>query len=1274
MPFSSAKYQFALRCAVLTCCMASQAAADITTGLVGHWKLNETSGTTASDSSGNGRNGTYTNAPTLNQTGQCSTAVSFDGSDDYVTIADNAEFSKHTSTGQTVAGWVKVTTIPSTGTSRAPIAAKGTSSAWEWALYVYRNDSTTWYAGASYWQQSGSTHNEIGYSTTTFTTGTWVHVAMTFAPGVANKLYVNGSLVATGTTFTGSPYDGTRSVQIGRREDGKYLNAVIDDVRVYNRVLSASDIEELYSLRLHWKLDETSGTTATDSSAYENTGTYVGSPTLGGAARRQSGVSFPSNAQYVSRAATSSLNDLGANNADFSVAMWVKPNAGAGTWRPLVHKGSTNLERGPGIWLQPTVNKIHYRISTTYSWNEGTDSITALSSGQWSHVAIIRSGTSYKCYINGALDSTYTIIGTTTGNSGPLYVGDDPWYAGSNVTLDDVRIYRRALTPTEIVEMYGLVGHWKLNETSGTTAGDSSGIGNNGTLNNGPTWTSGARSNALQCDGTNDYVNVPHHASLSLVEDMSFSAWVQTNNLTVAWRTIASKGNNYYFDTYGDEVSFGFHDGTSWVDFTSTNVNLKANTWYHFAATFDNSTNQVTLYVNGVAVLSGSTTSVPVANTSTFSLGSWSGTEYFSGAIDDVRVYNRVIDATEVLEQYGLVGRWKLDETSGTTASDSSGMGFHGTYTNSPTIGQPGVYDYAMSADGTDDYVAVTERTPLRTTEAVTMSAWVKPSATANAVRMIVNKEGEYEVALTAAGEVQWAFTNTTPGWAWHTTGAFVSNNMTSHIVVTYDSGTAKTYVNGILKETYAGAGNLGDAHKALNDLRIAGRSNNPANQYLIGLVDEVRVYNRAITATEVAELYGLLGHWKFNEAAGTTAADSSGLASSASLTGATWTSDCAGHTAAAFNGVGDVAATTSSFDPPGTGAVAFWMRGSGLPAARQRLFGISGNWEARLETTGLISFDLGASPFVGNEPFASTDVTGLDRWYHVVAQFNQATDAYSVYIDGELTASGTSPVNLVDQAAGTLSFGTRTGSSEYWEGALRDFRIYDRYLQNSEISELSGLLAHWKLNESSGVAADDSAAAGNDATYVGSPTLGVTGSNVTTNGTAVDLNGTSQYVSAGQSLLNNRTEFSLSLWVRPDNTTPDKSFIGQNGLVELGIDTLTNQIDLWTSGGGSVSATHQLPTGKWSHVVAVGAGAGLKIYVDGVELAAGGSSCTSYGSNSSTFKVGEGVLAATGDYFDGRIDDVRVFGRAMCAEEVLEIYQGGRSPGVRIIKWLETR
>jgi RHS repeat-associated protein len=84
-------------------------------------------------------------------------------------------------------------------------------------------------------------------------------------------------------------------------------------------------------------------------------------------------------------------------------------------------------------------------------------------------------------------------------------------------------------------------------------------------------------------------------------------------------------------------------------------------------------------------------------------------------------------------------------------------------------------------------------------------------------------------------------------------TGSIAPLNQWTHITVVYDNGIIKTYINGGLVHTYAGSGVIGDAITAQNDLRIGGRQ--VTSQHFQGRIDEVRVYNRALSASEVATL-----------------------------------------------------------------------------------------------------------------------------------------------------------------------------------------------------------------------------------------------------------------------------------------------------------------------------------------------------------------------------------------------------------------------------------
>jgi len=205
----------------------------------------------------------------------------------------------------------------------------------------------------------------------------------------------------------------------------------------------------------------------------------------------------------------------------------------------------------------------------------------------------------------------------------------------------------------------------------------------------------------------------------------------------------------------------------------------------------------------------------------------------------------------------GLVGYWKFNENSGTTAADSSGNSNTGTLTSGATwgVGQSGA---ATSLDGSDDYVQVGPQASLAITSAGTFSAWIYPTGAGSLGTyggIIVNKEGEYEVARFADGTIQWAFANTNPGWNWINSGYVAPLNQWTHVALVYDSGVVKTYINGVLTHTYNGSGSIGDIDGSQNDFRIGGRQS--ASHNFQGRIDEVKVYNRALSATEVSTTSG---------------------------------------------------------------------------------------------------------------------------------------------------------------------------------------------------------------------------------------------------------------------------------------------------------------------------------------------------------------------------------------------------------------------------------
>lgn len=198
----------------------------------------------------------------------------------------------------------------------------------------------------------------------------------------------------------------------------------------------------------------------------------------------------------------------------------------------------------------------------------------------------------------------------------------------------------------------GLIAHWKFNETTGSTAVDSAG-GHDGIMVSGSWTPAGVIDGALHFSG-NSYVSVPHDDVLILNNQFTLSAWA-TSNSTENYHTIINKGtsgNNqdYWFGLWGNYLTLGFYTNGG-----LQKVEVQMPDWVpteptHFAATFDNTTNTVKLYKNGVLLLSETTAYEPPAGNEDLIIGRNPLNENWNGMLDDVRIYDRVLDAGEISE------------------------------------------------------------------------------------------------------------------------------------------------------------------------------------------------------------------------------------------------------------------------------------------------------------------------------------------------------------------------------------------------------------------------------------------------------------------------------------------------------------------------------------------------------------------------------------------------------------------------------------------------
>ncbi|KKU76274.1 MAG: hypothetical protein UY03_C0040G0002 [Parcubacteria group bacterium GW2011_GWA2_47_64] len=227
-----------------------------------------------------------------------------------------------------------------------------------------------------------------------------------------------------------------------------------------------------------------------------------------------------------------------------------------------------------------------------------------------------------------------------------------------------------------------LVSHYKLDETSGTTATDSAGT-NNGTLTNSPTWTTGKLNNALNFDGTNDYVTI---GDIFYSDIFTVCAWFKSDVMTGSTgKTIVAKRNSSGITAGTNEWSFSIDAGTlqfiSWnsgggvTHNIGYNTALTANTWYHGCAVQSGNGNTGYVYLNGVVDASASQTSAMINSASLIQVGvriAGSDTRYFDGIIDDIRIYSRALTAADITQLYSYTGALPPVSTTNSATSLTS--------------------------------------------------------------------------------------------------------------------------------------------------------------------------------------------------------------------------------------------------------------------------------------------------------------------------------------------------------------------------------------------------------------------------------------------------------------------------------------------------------------------------------------------------------------------------------------------------------------------------
>jgi len=935
---------------------------------ISHWKFDEGSGTTASDSEEAGNNGTIKNGASYVD-GKFNKCLSFDGSNDYVDCGNDTSLNFE-SGDFSLEAWFYVDSLP--GTWKA-IISKGASGADGYGISI--SSSNRFSADI---QAKDGTNQHVSSSASAITAGRWHYGAAVFDRDEKIYVYLDGKKVAEAPYDTGNnkSVSSAYSLKIGRsgREAVWFWDGKIDSPRVSNRALTEEAIKFEYENQRWYKYagnpvmvgDSFEKNTNSSSTGIISPYTFIkdgdtyklwyvwsaGSKLYLAYATSQDAVTWTKHSNFqLETSYNYSFEGLYIIKDGSSYKLWI-----GRCWpRGADYSGITLLESTDGEnWLGSQQTPVTYlnhayflaailKEDNVYKmWHSRRDGIWYLTSSDgitWSEYANnpvmklvpnTEENTMQPTSIqkrNGIYYLTYTTANCTylaysiDGINWVKYTGNPIVDKGNSGAWDgkhgirgrlifdddDAKVVYNGYSESPVKLSIGLatttspplIAHYKFDEGSGTTATDSSGREMHGTVN-GATYDDGMFGKALSFDGSDDYIEIKDSETLSIGDgELTVILWTKPEVVTGSTTKMLLTKRCF---TNNNEASYslGISNGMlSSLVKTETagqviapQVSIEAGEWKHIALVYGNG--YLKIYVDGRLEASkagsgniwGSGTQLPVCiGYGRLVNRSPARRYFFDGLIDDVKIFNTTLTADEIKHEYqGLVAYYKFDESAGTTAKDETLFDNEGTLKNGPVWqSSNGKYDGALKFDGTNDYVSIDDQDSLDLPGAQTICTWVNlndiqadqcfisklaasgdnseggfrfgfqnGNATDNVFRAIFRKSNTLNTTGGGlyGGSKKWdRVVSEFRGW---------QKNTWYHVTASWDGTTGtdsmKMYVNGHLDGVFAAKQNAIVTNK--RPVTLGRMSANPTkSKYFKGLMDDFRIYRRALIETEIKEV-----------------------------------------------------------------------------------------------------------------------------------------------------------------------------------------------------------------------------------------------------------------------------------------------------------------------------------------------------------------------------------------------------------------------------------
>jgi glucose/arabinose dehydrogenase len=606
----------------------------------------------------------------------------------------------------------------------------------------------------------------------------------------------------------------------------------------------------------------------------------------------------------------------------------------------------------------------------------------------------------------------------------------------------------------------------------------------------------------------------------------------------------------------------------------------------------------------------------------------------------------------------GLVAAYSADAGTGTTLADVSGNGNTATITGATWSGA-GRFGGALSFDGVNDWATVADAAPLDLTAGMTLEAWVRPSSVASWQTVLLKEQpGNLVYALYGSTDTNRPSGHVNVGGDLDTRGpATLPANAWTHLAATYDGATLRLYVNGTQASSRAVPGSMVASTGAL---RIGG--NSVWGEWFAGLIDEIRIYNRALSATEVQN--------DMNTSVGAPppppppdtqppSAPTLSVQDGLSSTTLNWTAstdnvgldhyDVHRSTVAAFvpsaaNRIAQLSVT--NFTDSGLAPGVYFYRVVAYDAA--------GNSAASNEASGTVTGDATAPTVAITAPAEGATVSGSVT-ITATASDNVGVVGVQFKVDGlNVGAEDTSAPYSAAWDTTTAANGSHEVTAEARDAAgnRRTSSIVPVTVDNTAPPPAAGLVGAYSFNEGTGTTLTDRSGTGNNGTI-----SGATWSAAGRNGGALSFDGVNDQVTVADASSLDVPRMTLGAWVFPTalgglwRTVLLKEQPGQLAYaLYANTDTSRPSGHVYVGGDRDVRGTAALPTNAWTHLAATYDGSTLRLYVNGVQassLSLVGSILTSSGA----LRLGGNTV--WGEWFAGRLDDVRIYNRALSAAEV---------------------